>query len=139
MPAVEGFLDSTILVHALPRDPEEPAKQARVRALIAKTEFGISFQVFQEVFVTATRKLAVPLAPEAALKFLQPFWAFPFVTGTAGLFAEAVRLSLRFNIHYYDAAIIAAAKELGAPVLYTEDLNHGQDYAGVKVINPFLG
>jgi predicted nucleic acid-binding protein len=36
-----------------------------------------------------------------------------------------------------DAAIIAAAEQLGAPVLCTEDLNHGQVYGPVKVINPF--
>lgn len=28
---------------------------------------------------------------------------------------------------------------LGAGVLYSEDLNHGQDYDGVRVVNPFLG
>jgi predicted nucleic acid-binding protein len=138
MPAVDAFLDSNVLIHALPRVPDEPRKQARARELIANTEFGLSFQVFQEVFVTATRKLTRPLAPAAALRFLQPFWVFPFAEGTAGLFQEAARLSVRFQIHYYDAAIVAAAKELGAPVLYTEDLNHGQDYDGVRVVNPFL-
>lgn len=139
MPAVEAFLDSNVLVYCLPSRPEAPAKQARARELIATTDFGLSFQVFQEVFVTATRKLAAPLAPEAALRFLQPFLEFPFVTGTAGLFHEAARLSLRFQIHYYDAAILAAARELGAPTVYSEDMSHGQDYDGVKVINPFRG
>lgn len=128
-----------MLVYALPRRPEEPAKQARARELIATTQFGLSFQVFQEVFVAATRKLAAPLAPEAALRFLLPFLEFPFVTGTPSLFQEAARLSVRFQIHYYDAAILAAAKELGAPVVYSEDMAHGQDYAGVKVVNPFQG
>ena len=111
----------------------------RARELIATTQFGLSFQVFQEVFVAATRKLAAPLAPEAALRFLLPFLEFPFVTGTASLFQEAARLSVRFQIHYYDAAILAAAKELGAHIVYSEDMAHGQDYAGVKVVNPFHG
>jgi predicted nucleic acid-binding protein len=139
MPAVEALLDSNVLVYALPRAPEEPAKQARARELIATTQFGLSFQVFQEVFVTATRKLAVPLAPAAALRFLQPFLVFPFAGGTIGLFHDAARLSVRFQIHYYDAAILAAARELGAAVVYSEDMAHGQDYDGVKVINPFHG
>jgi predicted nucleic acid-binding protein len=137
MSAAEVLLDSNVLVHALPRRPEEPAKQARARELIATRQFGLSFQVLQEVFVTATRKLAAPLAPEAALRFLQPFLEFPFVTGTAGLFQEAARLSVRFQLHYYDAAILAAAKELGAHTVYSEDMNPGQDYDGVKVVNPF--
>lgn len=137
MPVAEALLDSNVLVYALPRAPEEPAKQARARALIAETQFGLSFQVLQEVFVTATRKLAAPLAPAAALRFLQPFLAFPVVEGTVGLFEEAARLSGRYQLHYYDAAILAAAKELGAAVVYSEDLSHGQEYDGVKVINPF--
>jgi predicted nucleic acid-binding protein len=139
MPAVEALLDSNVLVYALPRQPEEPAKQACARRLIATTQFGLSFQVFQEVFVTATRKLAVPLAPEAALRFLLPFLAFPVVTGTVALFQEAARLSVRFRIHYYDAAILAAARELGAVVVYSEDLADGQAYDGVRVVNPFRG
>ncbi len=137
MPAAEALLDSNVLVYALPRAPEEPAKQARARKLIATTDFGLSFQVFQEVFVTATRKLLRPLAPEMALRFLEPFLAFPCVTGSLGLFQEAARLSIRFQIHYYDAAILAAAQELGAHTVYSEDLAHGQSYDGLKVINPF--
>ncbi len=43
----------------------------------------------------------------------------------------------RFQIHYYDAAIVAAAERLGAEILYTEDLNHGQRYGTVLVQNPF--
>jgi hypothetical protein len=30
------------------------------------------------------------------------------------------------------------AKELGCQILYSEDLNAGQDHAGVEVRNPFL-
>jgi predicted nucleic acid-binding protein len=36
------------------------------------------------------------------------------------------------------AAITAAAARAGVPVVYTEDLNHGQRYDDVRVINPFL-
>lgn len=31
----------------------------------------------------------------------------------------------------------AAAREFGCKTLYTEDLNHGQNYEGVRVVNPF--
>ena len=36
-----------------------------------------------------------------------------------------------------DAAIIAAARELGCQTVYSEDLNDGQTYDGVTVVNPF--
>lgn len=38
----------------------------------------------------------------------------------------------------WDAAIVAAAHVLGTGILYAEDLNHGQMYDGVRVVNPFL-
>jgi predicted nucleic acid-binding protein len=44
----------------------------------------------------------------------------------------------RYQISYWDAAIMAAAKELSAGVVFSEDLNHGQSYDGVVVKNPFL-
>jgi predicted nucleic acid-binding protein len=34
--------------------------------------------------------------------------------------------------------IIRSAQELGCQTLYSEDLNPGQAYAGVRVSNPFL-
>ncbi len=137
MPEAEAFLDSNILIYALPRQPEEPKKQAVARELIAEVDFGISYQVFMEVLVTATRKIADPLPISEALRFLEPFLEFPFVDGSLGLFRETSRLTLRFRIHPYDAAIVAAACELGSTVLYSEDLSDGQEYDGVRVINPF--
>jgi predicted nucleic acid-binding protein len=41
------------------------------------------------------------------------------------------------QISQWDASIIAAALELGCHTLYSEDLNSGQDYSGIRVINPF--
>lgn len=46
-------------------------------------------------------------------------------------------MSERFQLSYWDGAIVAAAQELGAETLYTEDLNHGQVYGSVRAINPF--
>ena len=48
------------------------------------------------------------------------------------------RITERYQLRYWDAAIVAAAVRLGAPVLYSEDLNDGQTYDGVKVVNPSL-
>ena len=44
----------------------------------------------------------------------------------------------RFGISYWDAAIVEAARMLGCSEILSEDLSHGQDYAGVRVVNPFL-
>jgi len=42
------------------------------------------------------------------------------------------------EVNLWDAAILAAAQELDFDTLYTEDLNHGQIYGTVRVVNPFL-
>lgn len=139
MPAIDAFLDSNVLVYALPSHPEEPAKQTRAAELIRTTSFGLSFQVLQEVYVTVTRKIKKRLPPAQALRFLEPFLSLPVAEGNALLFLDATQLSQRYLIHYYDATILAAAKALGARTVYSEDLNHGQDYDGVRVINPFVG
>jgi predicted nucleic acid-binding protein len=43
----------------------------------------------------------------------------------------------RFQLSYWDAAIIAASRVLGCTEVLSEDLSDGQDYAGIRVINPF--
>jgi predicted nucleic acid-binding protein len=43
----------------------------------------------------------------------------------------------RFQISYWDAAIIEASRAMGCAKLLSEDLGDGQDYGGVLVANPF--
>lgn len=38
----------------------------------------------------------------------------------------------------WDALIVVASRKGGASVLYSEDLNHGQRFGSVQVLNPFL-
>ena len=61
----------------------------------------------------------------------------PIVDVNSALVLEGAAIAHRFQISYWDAALIAAAKQCGAETLYTEDLNHGQLYESVRVINPF--
>ena len=49
----------------------------------------------------------------------------------------AVRIAQRYTISTWDAMVVHAAASLGAEVLWTEDLNHGQICEGVPVRNPF--
>ena len=58
--------------------------------------------------------------------------------GNVYVVLEAVAVSVRYQISHYDAQIIAAAKRMGCTTVYSVDLNHGQDYGGVRVMNPFL-
>ncbi|HNQ89552.1 MAG TPA: PIN domain-containing protein [Verrucomicrobiota bacterium] len=137
MPAADVFLDSNVLLHALSDAPQERAKRDRAAAVIATANFGTSYQVLMETWVVATRQMARPVSPVKVAAFLEQILAFPCIAGTAGLYRQAVRLATRYRIHPYDAAILAAARELGARHVLSEDFNHGQTYDGVQVLNPF--
>ena len=50
----------------------------------------------------------------------------------------AIEISVRYQTSYWDRVILAAAESISAPRLYSEDLNHGQWYGSVEVLNPFL-
>ena len=135
--SVECFLDTNVFVYALSAAPEDAAKKAAALALIEQTDFGVSTQVLQELYVTVTGKIRVPLAPDEALAFLDELRAFPSAPADYPLIVSAIELSLRHRVHYWDGAILAAAEALEAPILYTEDFGHGRRYGAVEARNPF--
>jgi predicted nucleic acid-binding protein len=131
------FLDTNVLVYAAIGRLSEPAKYARAREVIATTHFAVSGQVLAEFFVNATKKSDVPMTAEQAHEWIDGLRDRPCAVVDFELVSEAIRHAARYRIHYWDAALIAAAERLGAPILYTEDLNHEQHYGSVQVINPF--
>ena len=135
---VECFLDTNVLVYAVSSAEGDAAKSAKALDLVERTEFGLSAQVLQEFYVTVTRKLRKPLAPELAVALMEEYRVFPTVPTDYPLIVSAVEVSLRHGVSYWDGAILAAAEVLEAPILYTEDLSHGQRYGSVRAVNPFL-
>lgn len=88
--------------------------------------------------MVATRKAEVPLKPATALDWIEQLEVFPCAETTPALVKLGAVISERYRISYWDGAILAAAEALGAPVVYTEDLNDGQTYGEVRAVNPFL-
>ena len=115
----------------------EERKRERAEVLISAGDFATSGQVIQEFYSVVTRK-GVPLSPVEALSWIERLLRFPCVAIDAPLVLDAIAISERYRISYWDGAILAAAELVGADTLYTEDLNHGQIYGSVRVVNPFL-
>ena len=93
-----------------------------------------------EFFVNATsprRPFRLAAADAAAL--VETWFTFPTLELTPALFRDALDFHQRFQLSYWDAAILAAAKRMGCRTVFSEDLNDGQNYDGVTVINPFTG
>ena len=88
--------------------------------------------------MNATRKADFGMTPELALQWIEKLEEFVWLPIDTSLVKTAVSVSARYGISYWDGAIVAAAEALGVPLLYTEDLNHGQAYGTVTAVNPFL-
>ena len=136
--SVEAFIDTNVLIYAAAGRVDEPEKYARAWDLLDEAKFGLSGQVLAEFYVNALKKPRIPLNALEAARWVDKLSTVPVVEVDANLVREAIRHSLRYEISYWDAALIAAAERLDAPILYTEDLNHGQLYGAVRVVNPFL-
>lgn len=134
---VECLLDTNILVYAVDATPANSGKRARALELIEEADFGLSTQVMQEFYVTVTRKFKKPLSSEEAVLFMEQLNAFPVISTDYEIITKGVRNSIKHQISYWDGAVLAAAERLKAHILYSEDLNHGQRYGAITVINPF--
>lgn len=137
--SVESFLDTNVLVYAAASDPAETGKRKTALTLIEREEFALSAQVLQEFYVTVTRELERPLTSDQAMEWIEQFEAFPCMPVDAALVKIAAEISERYRISYWDGAVITAARRAGARKLFSEDLNDGQEYDGVRVVNPFSG
>jgi predicted nucleic acid-binding protein len=135
--AVAHCLDSNVLVYAFSKSPRDTAKTRIAREWINREDWGVSVQILQEFYVNAVRT-PQELGHEDALAMIEEIaGSRPVVAIDVPLMRHALQLKSRYRIAYWDAAVVAGARRLGASVLVSEDLAHGQDYAGVRVLNPF--
>ncbi|HLG14428.1 MAG TPA: PIN domain-containing protein [Blastocatellia bacterium] len=135
----EVFIDTNVFLYSISDQPEEHSKAERARELLLTESWGWSVQVAGEFFYTATspkRQFRLPI--DQATEYVRTWLNFPTASLTPSTVLRTLEIQQRFQISYWDAAIIAAASELGCHTIYTEDLSHGQDYDGVKALNPFL-
>lgn len=132
------FIDTNVLLYAISRDPQERHKAERARGLLAERDLALSAQVLQEFYVQATRESRPDrLSHDQAERLVESFLRFPMAEITRGVVLAAISTRRRFQISYWDAAILEAARSLGCETVLSEDLGDGQDYAGVRVRNPF--
>lgn len=133
------FVDSNVLVYGHDRGAGEKHLIAAelLKRLWTDRAGVLSTQVLQETWVNLRRKAEHPVSLEEALRLIEDYSRWEIVVNTAESVVEAIRLEDRFDISFWDALIIQAAQSAGVETLYTEDLNAGQSYGGVEVLNPF--
>jgi predicted nucleic acid-binding protein len=135
--SAEYFLDTNVLVYAF--DKTAPAKQKLAKTLIdMDRDWAISWQVVQEFSSVALHRFAAPVTPEFLEDFIElVLWPKCTVTPTRKIYCNAVKIQQQTQFRFYDALILAAALESGAPQLYSEDMQDGRSYAALSITNPF--
>lgn len=132
------FADTNVLLYSVSTVASESAKAAKARVLLGCRDLTLSVQVLQEFYVQATRTSRTdPLTHDEAMGFIRAWRRFPTQEITLAVLDDALVTKARFQISYWDAAIIAAARASGCTEVLSEDLNEGQDYGGLRVVNPF--
>ena len=133
------FVDTKILVYA--HDGAAGAKHLTAKSLISELWLSrngaISTQVLQEFYVTVRNKVLNVESAGQAKRWLSHYLNWRIVVNDGTSVLRAVEIEQRYQLSFWDAMIVQAAKESGATILYSEDLNHSQVVAGVRVQNPF--
>jgi predicted nucleic acid-binding protein len=121
------FVDTNILVYATSGAAADQARRNVALDLPRRADLALWAQVLAEFYSVATSKTKLNLTHDDAVVLLKSLERIPACPITRELVMEAVEVRQRFNISYWDAAILAAAKGMGCHTVYSEDLNHGKD------------
>lgn len=131
------FVDTNVLLYSV--DPSDPSKRAAAKswmsALWQRGAGSLSWQVLNEFYVNATRKMRSPSAKARNIVQALALWA-PVDT-TIGLIERAWYWSDQAQVPYWDALIIAAAERAGCGRLLSEDFQVGRTFGPVQVVSPF--
>ncbi len=139
--SAEYFMDTNVFVYAFSKnEPEKRVKAATlIHSALVSDRGVISTQVYQEFLHVALHKPSADVPPGMITDYcehvLNPLCrVFP----STALFAKALDLHEDTQYRFYDCLVLAAAMESGAPVLYTEDLQHDRRFGDLRIVNPFL-
>ena len=134
-----SFMDTNVLVYAY--DRRDISKRSQARELlttgIEDETAVISVQVLGEFFTVVTQRIQNPLSTEEAREAVNLIGILPVMALDLAMVRRAISTLLRYRISYWDALIIAAAERAGCARIFSEDLNPGQSYHGIVVVNPF--
>lgn len=136
---VYQFLDTNVLVYA--HDKSAGKKYEQAQELIQKLwDSGtgcLSVQVLQEFYVTVTQKVPQPLDVESTVRIIEDLAFWRIYAPDAKDILGAIDLHQRYMISFWDAMVVWSAAQLKCDIIWSEDLNLGQVYEGVELLNPF--
>lgn len=134
------FLDSDIIIYSF--DNEHPGKKVVAQGLIeqafSQQNGCISFQVTQESINVLIRHFRDKLSMDDIMLFLKEvLHPLQKVYPSLLLYENAINFHFRWKYSFYDSLIIASALNSDCTILYSEDLQDGQQIEDLKIVNPF--
>ncbi|MCY4598408.1 MAG: PIN domain-containing protein [Acidobacteria bacterium] len=135
-----AFVDTNVLLYGVSTARDEADKHATALSILERDDVVLSAQVLQEFYVQATRSTkADRLGHDSAVSLIESWLRFRVIETTVPLVQHALATAARWRVSYWDAAIVEAARIGNCPVVLSEDLQPGMNFAGVTVRNPFTG
>jgi len=133
------FIDTNILIYAHDRSAGAKHVVARdlVRTLWDDGGGCLSIQVLQEFYVNITRKVPHPMTASEAAEVIADLAVWDVHSPNTDEVLDAIRLSQRYQLAFWDAMILTSASALGCDAVWSEDLNASQRYGSIVVENPF--
>lgn len=128
------FFDTTILIYSVSLEDR--------RAVVAEKLLAdggcISVQVLNEFAAVARRKLNMSWDEVSDVLFsVRALCELPIALSIK-THETALAIANQYGYHVYDALILAAALEAGCDILYSEDMQNGQNIETLTICNPFL-
>jgi predicted nucleic acid-binding protein len=131
------FLDTNILVYAIESQGPTPAKTVAAQGCVRRTDVCLSTQVLGEFYRAVTHpRRAQPLKHDEAVAWVQLWKRHDVRSITLAHVDLALEITARYQVSYFDALILSAARLAGCTTVLSEDLHSAQDYGGIRVENP---
>ena len=133
------FVDTNILVYSLDKSMGGKCTTAieLLDKLVESGDLTLSIQSARELYNVYLKKLAgagMGQLAEFTTAILSPHIR---INESIDMYQSAAALSATKQLSFYDALIVQAAIDSDCDTLYTEDLQHGQVFSSVTIVNPF--
>ena len=132
------FVDTNIWLYALVPDIDDPKHVVAADLVLGLTRPLINSQVIREASSNLLKKTDIA---EARLRAIIQDWYRDCEIHPSNVAQHvlASQLRERFAFSYWDSLIVAAALDAGCDLLFSEDMQHGQNIDGrLTITNPFV-
>jgi predicted nucleic acid-binding protein len=134
---VRAFFDSNVIVYA--HDPRAGVKQQRAAALLDAHAVAGTLVVGTQVLIESYNVLLRRelLSRAEAIQMVETLARVTVVPADAASVLRGLRLAGRHQLSHRDGLIVQAALDAGCATLFTEDMQAGQRFGELEVVNPF--